>query len=59
MGNQMQLVDLDADGGKQLANLKTEPKGYFELSDENLWLNHKCFESLPNFNLGDPNIRND
>lgn len=35
LGNQLQLVDLDADGGRQLASLNVEPKGYFELSDEN------------------------
>lgn len=38
LGNQLELVDLDADGGKQLANLDIEPKGYFKLSDENVWL---------------------
>ena len=53
----MQLVDLDADGGKQLASLNSEPKGFFELSDENLWLNFKHFDNLPNINLRDANTR--
>ncbi|MBK8413026.1 MAG: hypothetical protein IPL22_00095 [Bacteroidetes bacterium] len=35
LGNQLQLVDLDADGGKQLVSLGTEPKGYFDLTDNN------------------------
>ena len=57
LGTQLQLVDLDADGGKQLASLNSEPKGYFELSDENLWQNFKHFEKLPNINLRDSNTR--
>src|SRR5690349_10089902 len=34
LGSQLQLADLDANGGKQLVNYYVEPKGFFELSDE-------------------------
>ena len=57
LGNQMQLVDLDADGSKQLAGFNSEPRGYFELSDKNEWQNFRNFENLPNINLRDTNTR--
>ena len=57
LGSQLQLMDLDADGGKQLVNLNNEPKGYFELSDEEEWQAFRTFEHLPNINMGDANTR--
>jgi RHS repeat-associated protein len=57
LGTQLQLMDLDADGGKQIVNYGSEPKGFFELSDENEWQPFKNFEYLPNINLGDTNTR--
>jgi len=57
LGGQLQLADLDADGGKQLVNYGSEPKGYFELNDEDKWQPFKNFETLPNINLKDPNSR--
>lgn len=57
LGSQLQLMDLDADGGKQVVNLSNEPKGYFELSDEEEWQNFRAFENLPNINMGDSNAR--
>ena len=57
LGNQLQLVDLDADGGKQLTGFNSEPKGYFELDDDNEWQPFKNFQSLPNINFGDVNTR--
>ena len=56
LGSQLQLMDLDADGGKQVVNLNNEPKGYFELNDDE-WLPFRTFETLPNINMGDPNTR--
>ena len=53
----MQLVDLDADGGKQLVSLGTEPKGYFDLTDNNDWRPFSNFINLPNINFGDANTR--
>jgi RHS repeat-associated protein len=57
LGSQLQLMDLNADGGKQLVNLNNEPKGYFELSDEEEWQAFRAFEHLPNINIGDVNAR--
>ena len=57
LGSQLQLLDLDADGGKQLVNLNQEPKGYFELSDEEEWHPFRHFEQIANINLNDANTR--
>jgi len=50
-------MDLDADGSKQIVSLNNEPKGYFELSDEEEWQAFRTFENLPNINMGDTNVR--
>jgi RHS repeat-associated protein len=57
LGVQLQLSDLDADGGKQLVSYETEPRGYFELNDDNEWLAMQSFKALPNIDFGDPNTR--
>ena len=57
LGSQLQLVDLDAEGSKQIAHLNSEPRGFFELSDEEEWQPFKTFEKLPNIDLNDPNTR--
>lgn len=57
LGSHLQLADLDADGGKQLVSFNTEPKGYFELNDDNEWQLHRNFKSLPNINFNDPFTR--
>lgn len=57
LGGQLQLVDLDADGGRQLVSYGNEPKGYFELDDDNEWLGFRSFQSSPNIDLGDANTR--
>ncbi len=57
LGSQLQLMDLDADGCKQIVSLNNEPKGYFELSDEEEWQAFRTFENLPNINMGDANAR--
>lgn len=57
LGSQLQLADLDADGGKQLVSYSSQPKGYFELSDEDEWQPFRTFESLPNIDLSDANTR--
>jgi len=53
----VQLLDLGADGGKQLVSYNSEPKGFFELSDENEWLPFRGFQTLPSIDLRDPNSR--
>lgn len=57
LGRQLQLADLDADGGKQLVSYDSEPKGFFELDDENKWQPFRYFDALPIINLRDPNTR--
>ncbi len=57
LGGQLQLTDLDADGGKQLAGFNTEPRGYFELNDDNEWYGLRSFKTLPNIDFGDANTR--
>lgn len=57
LGGQLQLADLDADGGKQLVSFNTEPRGYFELNDDNEWHGLRSFKALPNINFADSNTR--
>ncbi|MBK8644836.1 MAG: insecticidal toxin complex protein [Saprospiraceae bacterium] len=57
LGGNMQLSDLDGDGGKQLSVINGDVKGYFELDDDNEWQNFKTFEQMPNLDFGDPNTR--
>jgi len=57
LGSSLQLADLDGDGGKQIVNYESEPKGFFELNDENEWLRFRTFENLPNISFQDSNTR--
>ncbi|MFL5748828.1 MAG: SpvB/TcaC N-terminal domain-containing protein [Niastella sp.] len=57
LSNQLQLQELEADGIKQVVNWQSEPKGFFELSDEATWQPFTPFESVPNINLRDANTR--
>jgi RHS repeat-associated protein len=56
-GNTMQLVDLEANGIKQLVNFGVEPKGYFEQNEDQEWQQYKYFKSMPNVDFGDENTR--
>jgi RHS repeat-associated protein len=57
LGKNLQLLDLDGDGQKQIVSLNNDPKGYFEISDDDQWQPFRSFEQLPNINLKDPNAR--
>lgn len=57
LGVQLQLADLDADGGKQLVSFDAVPRGYFELDDDNQWHGLRSFKALPNIDFGDANTR--
>ncbi|MES2825179.1 MAG: SpvB/TcaC N-terminal domain-containing protein [Pseudomonadota bacterium] len=57
VGSQLQLMDLDADGRKQIVNLNAEPKGYYEINDNDEWQLFRTFKNLPNINLTDSNTR--
>jgi RHS repeat-associated protein len=52
----LQFQDLDADGSKQLVSLQTEPRGYFQLDDDNDWQPFRPFERNAS-ETGDPNAR--
>jgi RHS repeat-associated protein len=52
-----QFGDLDANGSKQLIAMAAEPRGYFELDDNNEWLPFRPFEQLANIDFSDPNTR--
>ena len=57
LGGQLQIADLDGDGGRQLVSFSAEPKGFFELDDDNQWQGLRAFKALPNIDFGDPNTR--
>ncbi|MBC7826537.1 MAG: VCBS repeat-containing protein [Chitinophagaceae bacterium] len=53
----LQLIELEADGIKQIAHWQPEPKGFFELNREKEWQGFKPFEKVPSFDFDDPNLR--
>ena len=57
IGSCVHVLDLGGDGCKQLVNLSQEPKGYFELNDEEGWQAFRNFESLPNVDIAHSNVR--
>lgn len=57
LGSHLQIMDLGGDGRKQLVSLCQEPKGYFELDDQEEWQSFRSFESLPNINFSNANVR--
>lgn len=57
LGKHLQFADLEADGSKQLVSLTSEPRGYFELNDDELWQTFCSFNTLPNIDFNDPNLR--
>lgn len=57
LGSTLQITDLDADGIKQLVDFNNEPRGFFELDDDDEWLNFRSFKSIPNIDFRGPNTR--
>ena len=57
LGGQLHLMDLDADGGKQLVSYAAHPRGFFELDEAEVWQPFRPFSQLPNIDMRDPNIR--
>jgi Insecticide toxin TcdB middle/C-terminal region./Salmonella virulence plasmid 65kDa B protein./Insecticide toxin TcdB middle/N-terminal region. len=57
LGGQLHLMDLDADGGKQLVSYTAQPRGYFELDEAEIWQPFRTFTHLPNINMQDPCAR--
>jgi RHS repeat-associated protein len=56
-GATLDFQDLAADGSKQLVSLSSEPRGYFELDDDDRWLPFRQFARLVNLDFRDPNTR--
>ncbi|MBA3705266.1 MAG: insecticidal toxin complex protein, partial [Bacteroidetes bacterium] len=57
LGAGMQLVDLEADGVKQIVNFNNNPQGFFEIDDDEAFQRFKAFRNLPNVNFNDPQTR--
>ncbi len=53
----LDFQDLAADGGKQLVATRTDPRGYFELDDDNRWLPFREFARFVNIDLRDLNTK--
>ncbi len=54
---QLQVLELEANGTKQVVNWQGGPKGFFELQDNEEWQPFTSFESIPNIDLSDANTR--
>ncbi|MGE5329273.1 MAG: SpvB/TcaC N-terminal domain-containing protein [Deltaproteobacteria bacterium] len=53
----LQLLDIEANGKKYIVSNDINMPGYFEQKDNGEWLKFKCFESIPNIDFKDPNVR--
>ncbi|WP_207514391.1 SpvB/TcaC N-terminal domain-containing protein [Longitalea luteola] len=53
----LQVMELEANGTKQVVNWQGGMKGFFELQDNEEWQPFTAFESIPNINLNDANTR--
>lgn len=65
LNGNLQLIDLDGDGLKQMVNFSDSPHGFFEITDDPnetkgagfQWQRFKHFEQLPTINFKDPNAK--
>jgi len=53
----LSLQDLDANGRKCLVKAGKDMKGYFSLNEEDQWKSFYSFETYPNIDLSDPNLK--
>ena len=53
----LSIQELQGDGVKYIVQFENEPKGFFKLTDDEEWEPMKNFESFPNINPLDPNLR--
>lgn len=56
-GKDLQLLDLEGNGQKQLLQWERNPKGFFDLDDNEGWQPFKTFRQLPNIDFSDPDTR--
>lgn len=57
LGKNLELLDLEGNGRKQLVQWQNEPKGFFELGEDGEWQPFRAFGQLPNIDFSDPNTR--
>jgi hypothetical protein len=57
MNQKVQIMDLEANGVKQLVQWDDEPQGYFELSPEEQWQPFRSFEKKVSINKRDAHVR--
>ncbi|MEP7259053.1 MAG: toxin TcdB middle/N-terminal domain-containing protein, partial [Flavitalea sp.] len=53
----LSILELQGDGRKYLVQASSLPKGYFELTMEEEWTPFHAFDSYPNIDLHDPNLK--
>lgn len=51
------VQELEGNGIKCLVQYDDEPKGFFKLTPDEKWEPFKCFDSFPNINPRNPNLR--
>jgi RHS repeat-associated protein len=51
------IQDLEADGNKYLVKMEGPVRGYFEMPDDNSLQAFRPFQSFPNIDLKDPNLK--
>lgn len=51
------IQELEGNGVKCLVHYENSPKGFFKLTSEDEWEPFQTFESFPNINTRDPNMR--
>ena len=56
-GPKAQFMDLAADGHLDMVSLEGPLRGYYERTDLPGWESLRAFESFPNLNTGDPNLK--
>jgi RHS repeat-associated protein len=52
-----QFMDLAADGHQDLVSLESPLRGYYERTDLPGWESFRAFESFPNLDIHDPNLK--
>lgn len=56
-GGDLQLLDVDADGRLELAQFAPPAAGFYSRTAGADWTRRQLFESVPQFDLSDPNLR--
>ena len=57
LNGRLEIADLDGDGIKQVVSYTAEPRGFFELDDDNDWQPFRAFDASANIDMRDTNTR--